>query len=620
MLRFAISNFRGIEYTSIELDAGAPGKVVTLIGLNESGKTTVLEAISNFLSSDEETQNLLETVYAEVDPLTFIPKERRGLFTDRISIEADVELDESDIEAVRTALWARHNVRLVPGSLESDLNLEQAFDFEDSTLKKRNRFWRLSFKYKKGNSGYIDYNCHVGSDPIWQTAVAVLNKRIPQIVYFPTFLFDMPDRIYLTQTLEDDVKDSYYRRVFSDVLKHINPKYSLDTHILDRVKKIIDEYGIAALSDASKTDHVDSVVRAASNEISRVIMGAWKFILEKEELQLRVELKWGVDEARENSVYVEPHLIERQQYKYVLKERSLGFRWFFSFLLFTQFRASGTSEHGTVFLFDEPASHLHPSAQVELLKSFDKIMGAKDRIIYSTHSHYLINPNWLEKAYIVNNNAIDLDEADFASFYPNSNDIVAIRYKRFVSDNPTRMTYFQPALDALRVKLSPLMLTGPAIVVEGKFDYYPFVYLLRRIAPDSNLHVFSALGAGEMGIVASVLRGLGLSFVVLLDADTKGKSEAKRYRDEYRFQDEQIMTLDEADSSLNGSAFEGIYGQDVHKLIEDSGLDSEAKLKAKGSALFQLLLATQDYTPLLEETFATFEKVLATLQDKLALQ
>ena len=117
------------------------------------------------------------------------------------------------------------------------------------------------------------------------------------------------------------------------------------------------------------------------------------------------------------------------------------------------------------------------------------------------------------------------------------------------------MTYFQPALDALKVQLSPLMLSGPAIIVEGKFDYYPFVYLLKRTAPDSNLHVFSALGAGEMGIVASILRGLGLNFVVLLDADTKGKAEAERYRDEYRFKDDQIMTLDEADPALAGFAF-----------------------------------------------------------------
>ena len=113
---------------------------------------------------------------------------------------------------------------------------------------------------------------------------------------------------------------------------------------------------------------------------------------------------------------------------------------------------------------------------------------------------------------------------------------------------------------------------------------------------------------------------LGRNFVCVLDADTKGKAEAERYRSEYHFDDEQIMTLDEADGALAGLSFEGIYGDDTKQLIKDCGLESDAKIKAKGSALFQLLLATEDYSPPLEETLARFEKVLEAINGKLALQ
>jgi AAA15 family ATPase/GTPase len=45
-VNFTIKNFKGIQLLTFSLENVPLSRIVTLVGLNESGKTTVLEAIS----------------------------------------------------------------------------------------------------------------------------------------------------------------------------------------------------------------------------------------------------------------------------------------------------------------------------------------------------------------------------------------------------------------------------------------------------------------------------------------------------------------------------------------------------------------------------------------------
>ena len=56
--KFVIKNFKGIRDTTINLQEIAGASVFALVGLNESGKTTLLEAIYSF-SPDSATSELL---------------------------------------------------------------------------------------------------------------------------------------------------------------------------------------------------------------------------------------------------------------------------------------------------------------------------------------------------------------------------------------------------------------------------------------------------------------------------------------------------------------------------------------------------------------------------------
>ena len=46
--KIEIKNYKGIEETVLELSNSPKGNVYTLVGINESGKTSILEAINSF--------------------------------------------------------------------------------------------------------------------------------------------------------------------------------------------------------------------------------------------------------------------------------------------------------------------------------------------------------------------------------------------------------------------------------------------------------------------------------------------------------------------------------------------------------------------------------------------
>lgn len=84
---FEIRNFKGIENVRIDFNAKPNNRVYTLVGLNESGKTTILEAI-HFFEFQSQSENPLELHgYAISDVHKLIPISKRSNFNGEISIE-----------------------------------------------------------------------------------------------------------------------------------------------------------------------------------------------------------------------------------------------------------------------------------------------------------------------------------------------------------------------------------------------------------------------------------------------------------------------------------------------------------------------------------------------------
>jgi predicted ATP-dependent endonuclease of OLD family len=74
---------------------------------------------------------------------------------------------------------------------------------------------------------------------------------------------------------------------------------------------------------------------------------------------------------------------------YSIEERSEGFKYYFN-LLIEMATLTDDDTQDIIFLLDEPGLRLHPSGQRDLLKYLEEL-SIKYRIIYTTHSPFLIN-------------------------------------------------------------------------------------------------------------------------------------------------------------------------------------------------------------------------------------
>jgi AAA15 family ATPase/GTPase len=114
---FEVKNYRGIGTVKLDL-AGPPSPpVFTLVGLNESGKTTILEAINSFSHRDD--LNPLDVPgYTTRDVHELIPISQRSNFNGTISITAGFSCDPEDELAI--ARFAHKELGVVLASLIGD--------------------------------------------------------------------------------------------------------------------------------------------------------------------------------------------------------------------------------------------------------------------------------------------------------------------------------------------------------------------------------------------------------------------------------------------------------------------------------------------------------------------
>lgn len=79
--------------------------------------------------------------------------------------------------------------------------------------------------------------------------------------------------------------------------------------------------------------------------------------------------------------------------------RSRGFRWFFTFYLVFSVETDFAHKNA-VLLLDEPGLHLYPPAQEELLDLFDEL-SQHNQVAFTTHSPYMIDSQHLERVRVV---------------------------------------------------------------------------------------------------------------------------------------------------------------------------------------------------------------------------
>lgn len=532
---FNIENFKGIRDLSINLQRKPASRIFSLVGLNESGKTTILEALDWFYDC------------SSYDPHDLIPKSELLNFNGKISVSAKLLFHESDNTALIEFMKKTHKYNI--HRIEDEFEVKNVFEYEDSSCVSKSTEWNVSIIGK--TSRMKEAKALSDSESYWDSAVDFIkDSLLPPIIYYPNFLFDFPDKIYLEFITEEDDKISQiYRDVIQDVLNSMQKKLDIEKHLLDRYKsgKQHDRASMA------------SVLQKLSSRIETDVFSIWKDLLKIDRSGLQLTFGQSIEED-EKGLFLQVKVKEGDQ-DYFIRERSLGFRWFFSFILFTHFRAfRDVHFKNAVFLLDEPASNLHPTAQTKLLKALENYT-SNQSIIYTTHSHHMINPKWLSGTFVVKNDAKDYKELDikYNSYMTN---ITAVRYFQFVSKNPNDKDFYRPILDALDFQPSLLENVPDIVILEGKNDYYTLKYLNDNYFENEEFenNLYPSTGKDKTDYIISLYLAWGRNFIVLLDDDRGGRNTYNRLIDEYGVDVEgKVFKLSNIDPKFKSIAMEDVF-------------------------------------------------------------
>jgi predicted ATP-dependent endonuclease of OLD family len=614
---FEFENFKGIKKARLDLSAVDPAtsRVFTLVGLNESGKTTVLEAIDLFQPIEEggEVSPKQLAGWKPPDPQVLIPIAERTNFNGEILITCGIELDDQDVDELREHL-ARYTGFRLEDVRSREIEIRDVYAFQNSSYVNRKSVWKnLSFTGKLRTGSVL--RTITSSDEKWQEAAAFLRKQLPVIWFFPNFLFEFPERIYLEESSRDKPRDVFYRALFQDILDALDRNLDITKHVVDRAR-----------SD-KKADkrHLNQLLLEVGRNVTENVVSAWNDIFSNRDIQDKaVRIDWAFTEEEDEEddrLFIEFQIEDADGY-FSVSERSLGFRWFFVYLLLTTYRGRRRgASRDMLFLFDEPASNLHSTAQSALLKSFREL-SKQTVVVYTTHSHHLINPEWLGKTAVVTNKGLEPGEVT-ADYNARRTDIEVTAYREFAAHHPNQTSYFQPILDVLEYAPSRLELVPSLVMVEGKSDYYLLKYFQKEVLKGgsaSKINLLPGGGSGSLDRPIQLYLGWARPFVVLLDSDEAGERERERYLEKFGIVlKERIMTLREASSEKGVTALESLLAAGERLALQRVAEPNANRYTKKGFARgVQEALAAEREVAISNETKKKIENVLSAVGKKLA--
>jgi len=147
---------------------------------------------------------------------------------------------------------------------------------------------------------------------------------------------------------------------------------------------------IAAIKESNKLEALINKTRGISSKITREIFTYWS-----QNKHLKVEFRCDMaksgDEPPFNEGYIFSTRIEntRHDSSVSFDDRSAGFVWFFSFLIW--FNYLQKKEDNLIILLDEPGLTLHAKAQGDLIRYFKEKIIPKFQLVYTTHSPFMLD-------------------------------------------------------------------------------------------------------------------------------------------------------------------------------------------------------------------------------------
>ena len=417
--RFILENFKGIK--KIELSLEKINQPISLVGLNESGKTTILKGIWTIgkhceLLAKSKGQPLLEN--GERNKMK--PKTGAMFFGGDIIFSC------------------------VIGDNNSNNTMSFIYKFENDRFQK--------YVVKKNNEE-VNFD-----DEAVSSFIKNLSTNAPKVLLYDDFTLNIPEEIkfYTTyyksgqtpemlESIEKEEKkeknNSEWRLILQDILSSMDKEQNVTFQ-----KNVVDYLDG---ENAGNRNNFADLLKRIESHINKKIIDKWLKNLDKDSSLGKITFECNEQQKNVNQRSFSFKVISKQGNTFNLSDRSKGCQWFFAFMLFTEFRKHRNDN--TIFLLDEPASNLHASIQEKVVDAinelYDEATGTK--VMYSTHSPYLleINDN-TENIFLMRNiNGGKEDKQAKVEIHPFKEAIKNSRYKKEV----------RPLLDYVNLNLDKII-------------------------------------------------------------------------------------------------------------------------------------------------------------------
>lgn len=491
-----IKNFKSIEDISIEFDKVGGSFAKILVGVNESGKSNILEALSFFSVPDK-----------DVSYDTYCNQKRMG--TGDIELTFNAELDDEE------------KVKLMVDTING-IDVETGFDMDFSIvniqkiikLTKDSTEIEWDYNYDvvlntKGlyiledpNESYVDCYSRLGeyyivneddADADYITLTPdLIKERLDDLIFDflletePSVSIWQPTKEYLLSNvnLTEYKKNIYSNRPLYNIFRLSG--YHDKKEIVDAIEKIP-----IARSRSILTSKLNSSINDYVNNI-------WK--------DNNIDILIEITETGAFSFLIKDKGIYNEHDRFSITDRSQGAQQILSLIFSLSLETTNKERRNELILIDEPEVHLHPSGVREVSRELMKI-GASNYIFIATHSPFMIDKRHRERHYIVKKNASATTE------------IYRIKdCDNIIDDEVLR--------DAFGIEVYRDLLNPHSILVEGVSDKL----LLRKalsILEKNNVGIANGHGSNIVTL-ASKMNHDDMSVMVILDDDEEGKRDKER--------------------------------------------------------------------------------------------
>jgi len=394
--------------------------VTVFVGMNEAGKTVFLQALvksddalafANFEPVDDYPRKDLpsylkqhKTEPAEVTVLTYqITSEELDEINNELNTKLKSGFQFSVIHLYDNKLRISISVDEKP-VIESLLATENLSSDAQAVIKKAKSIRSIPTLLKdvsltEEDKAFIAEIESRNKKTEWESVIQFevwnwLKSRMPKFLYFSDYDL-LPSKMNLADLALRD------KQAKSDT-KHLQPKHRAVLALLRMADISIEDF-----TEPGGYEQLKAKLEGVSISLTDQIMEFWK---QNEDLEVEVDIK--ADTVDEPPFNTGPNLylrIKNRRHRGVstpFQQRSRGFIWFFSFLVWFdsvqhQVDASGNPEHRQlILLLDEPGLALHALAQQDFLRYIDELSN-KHQVLYTTHSPFMVHSDRLNQVRVV---------------------------------------------------------------------------------------------------------------------------------------------------------------------------------------------------------------------------